>query len=234
MRTNDMDKMKKYQKVIRDISPEFKNVPFPVIVESSTEFKVIPIDKKNDRAIIEDISYIADTISNRYYKNPINRVLYKTVIGTTPKSFRPNEVGKILEYEIPNILSKFKTIAQIIPLKQVGYPDIKIIENSGRTVFVDIKATTRPNVGSPRDFYYSTKEMTIKKINNDGVHLLLGFVTKEIKPENFITIGWKLVDLSKINVSIKVEFNADNLEIYKKEAIIAEKWLEKQRLERFS
>ena len=97
----------------------------------------------------------------------------------------------------------------------------------GRISFVDIKATTRPDVGSPRDFYYSTKEKTLEKINSDGFHLLLGFIIREIEPEKFITIGWKLVDLSKIKVSIKAEFNADNLEIYKPEAIIKEEWLEK-------
>lgn len=93
--------------------------------------------------------------------------------------------------------------------------------------FVDIKATTRPDVGSPRDFYYSTKEKTLEKINSDCYHLLMGFIIREIQPGNFITIGWKLVDLSKIKVSMKAEFNADNLEIYKKEAIILEEWLEK-------
>jgi len=229
-----MKRMKEYQKVIRDILSAFRNVSFPIIVESSTGFKVISIDKKDDANLIDDMSYIANTITTRYYKNLINRSLYKNIIGITPKSFRPNEVGKILEYEIPNIPTKFKIIKEIIPLKQVGYPDIKIIENSGRVIFIDIKATTRPNVGSPRDFYYSTKEKTLEKINSDGIHLLLGFVTREVKPEHFITVGWKLVDLSKINVSIKAEYNADNLEIYKREAIIAENWVEKQGLKKIS
>jgi hypothetical protein len=51
----------------------------------------------------------------------------------------------------------------------------------------------------------------------------LGFITNGVGPERFKTIGWKLADLSKINVSMKPEFNADNLEIYKKEAIIAQR-----------
>lgn len=174
------------------------------------------------------MSYIANTVANRYYKNLITRSTYKSIVGITPKSFRPNEVGKILEYEISNVPSKFKIIKQIIPLKQVGYPDVKIVETYGRVIFVDIKATTRPDVGSPRDFYYSSKEKTIEKIDADAIHLLLGFIIKEVKPENFKSIGWKLIDLSKINVSIKVEFNTDNLEIYKKESIIVENWLEKQ------
>ncbi len=223
----NMEKIKEYQKVIREILSAFEGVSFPVIVESSTGYKVLSIDKKRDANLIEDLSTIAKIITNRYYKTPITRDIYKLVIGKNPKAFRPNEVGRILEYEISNTPKKFKVISKVQPLKQVGYPDVKIIEKTGRIVFVDIKATTRPDVGSPRDFYYSTKEKTLEKINSDALHLLLGFIIKEIEAEKFITIGWKLVDLSKIKVSIKAEFNADNLEIYKPEAIIKEEWIEK-------
>lgn len=223
----NMERMKEYQKVIREILSAFEGVSFPVIVESSTGYKVLSIDKKRDADLIEDLSAIARIITNRYYKTPITRETYKLVIGKKPKAFRPNEVGRVLEYEICNTPKNFKVILRIQPLKQVGYPDVKIIEKTGRISFVDIKATTRPDVGSPRDFYYSPKKKTLEKINSDGFHLLLGFIIKETEPEKFITIGWKLVDLSKIKVSLKAEFNADNLEIYKPEAIIKEEWLEK-------
>lgn len=223
----NMERMKEYQKVIREILSAFEGVSFPVIVESSTGYKVLRIDKERDADLIEDLSTIARIITNRYYKDPITRDTYKSIVGKEPNAFRPNEVGRILEYEIYNTPKKFKVISEVQPLKQVGYPDVKIIEKTGRISFVDIKATTRPDVGSPRDFYYSTKEKTLKKINSDGFHLLLGFIIKEIEPEKFITIGWKLVDLSKIKVSIKAEFNADNREIYKPEAIIKEEWLER-------
>jgi len=222
----NIKRIKEYQKIIREILSAFEEVSFPVIVESSTGYKVLSIDKERDADLIEDLSTIARIITNRYYKTSITRNTYRSVIGKKPKAFRPNEVGKILEYEIYNIPKKFKVISKIQPLKQAGYPDVRIIEKTGRISFVDIKATTRPNVGSPRDFYYSTKEKTLEKINSDGFHLLLGFIIREIAAERFITIGWKLVDLSKIKVSIKAEFNADNLEIYKPEAIIKEEWLE--------
>ena len=221
----NMERMKEYQEIIKEILSAFERVSFPVIVESSTGYKVLSIDKERDADLIEDLSTIARIITNRYHKIPITRDIYKLVIGKEPKTFRPNEVGRILEYEIYNTPGNFKVISRVQPLKQVGYPDVKIVEKTGRVSFVDIKATTRPNVGSPRDFYYSTKEKTLEKINSDGFHLLLGFIIKETDPEEFITIGWKLVDLSKIKVSIKAEFNADNLEIYKPDAIIKEEWL---------
>ena len=58
---------------------------------------------------------------------------------------------------------------------------------------------------------------------------MLGFVIKEIEPKVFKTVGWKMVDLSKVYVRMKPKFNADNKELYKKEALIAESWIEKLR-----
>jgi len=225
--SEDMKRMKEYQKVIREILSAFEGVSFPVIVESSTGFKVFGVDKEKDTDLIDDIASIARLITRRYYKVFVTRETYRMVIKKVAKAFRPNEVGRVLEYEIYNTPKNFKVIKEVMPLKQVGYPDIKLIDQTGGVTFVDIKATTRPDVGSPRDFYYSTKEKTIEKINSDGLHLLLGFIIKEVKPEQFITVGWKLVDLSKIKVSIKAEFNADNLEIYKQEAVVIEEWLER-------
>ena len=222
----NLERIKEYQTVIRKILSAFEGVSFSLIVESSTGYKVWSVDKKRDADLIDDISTIARIITNRYYNTPITRDTYKSVIGKKPEAFRPNEVGRILEYEIYNTSKNFKVISKVQPLKQVGYPDIKIIEKTGKICFLDIKATTRPDKGSPRDFYYSTKEKTLEKINSDGFHLLLSFIIKESNPEKFITIGWKLVDLSKIKVGLKAEFNADNLEIYKPEAIIKEEWVE--------
>lgn len=222
----DVNKIEEYQKIIRDVLSAFERVSFPIIVESSTGYKVMTIDTNRDKGLINELSKIADIIAKRYYERPITRDTYKLVVGGELNSFRPNEVGKILEYEISKTFEdkhkEFKVISDIISLKQPGYPDIKIVEKNGRISYVDIKATTRPNVGSPRDFYYSAKEKTLKKIDSDGFHLLLGFIIKETR-HGFITTGWKLVDLSKIKVSLKAEFNADNMEIYKKEAVIKER-----------
>jgi len=94
----NMERMKEYQKVIREILSAFEGVSFPVIVESSTGYKVLSIDKESDADLIEDLSTIARIITNRYYKTPITRDTYRLVIGKKPKAFRPNEVGRILEY----------------------------------------------------------------------------------------------------------------------------------------
>lgn len=224
----NIERIQEYQKIIREILSAFEKVSFPIIVESSTGYRVLSIDAERDLDLIEDLTAVARTVTERYNRNPITRNTYMSVIGKSrdSKVFRSNEVGKILEYEVCNIKMKFRTISEIQPLRQTGYPDLKIIENTGRVSYVEIKATTRPDDSSPRDFFYSIGKKTREKINSDGFHLLLGFIIKEVNPGEFITIGWKLADLSKINVSIKAEFNADNLEIYKPEAIVREELLE--------
>lgn len=225
----DMEKMKEYQEVIKKILGAFDRISFPVIVESAIGFKVEPINRNDemDKSLVKEISTIADIAANKYNKTEITREVYRLVKGNVPKAFRPNEVGVILENEFSNAFSqnktKFKFLAEVNSLKQVGYPDTEVKDKENRFTYIDIKATTRPDVGSPRDFYFTPLENTKKKIRSDGRHLVLGFITREVGPEKFKTVGWKLVDLSKINVSMKPEFNADNLEIYKKEAIVAEK-----------
>jgi hypothetical protein len=64
-----------------------------------------------------------------------------------------------------------------------------------------------------RSFYYEPVEFT--KVTKDARHILVGFLhkTKSI-------IGFKIVDLSKINVNLKSEFNANNKELYKSEAVV--------------
>jgi len=61
----NMERIREYQKVIREILSAFEGVSFPVIVESSTGYKVLSIDKSRDSALIEDISNIARTITKR-------------------------------------------------------------------------------------------------------------------------------------------------------------------------
>jgi hypothetical protein len=61
----------------------------------------------------------------------------------------------------------------------------------------------------------------MEKITSDARHLLLGLrVTKE--SDNYWKIEeWTLTDLSKLDVQLKAEFNASNIDLYTKEATLA-------------
>ena len=225
------ERLEEYRKIVQKILEAFHGVPFPIIVESTTNTKaeIIDLSNEKDKTLVKELSELADLVAIKYNKTNIDKYSYQRIKGKLPKNFRPNEVSIILEHKLPQIFSlnrsKFKVIREIRHFTQTGYPDEKVVDIYGRVTFVEIKATTRPDEGSPRDFYFTPLENTKSKVNVNGRHLLLGFIIKEVQPKVFRTVGWKLVDLTKIKVSMKPEFNADNREIYKKEAIIAENWI---------
>lgn len=232
--------IKEYREIIKNILKAFDKVPFYIIVESLIGFKVESVNpaSKEDSSLIDEISQIADRVMEKYHQYAISRSVYKDIMKRSPRAFRPNEAGVVLEYEFPLVYGQmsgqFNVIEDIKHLKGKGYPDTLVRDTFGKFTFVEIKATTRPDEGSPRDFYFTPLKKAKQVITTSAKHLLLGFVIRETKPEEYSTIGWKLSDLSKIVVSMKPEFNANNLEIYKKEAVIRENWMERTGLSRWT
>ena len=226
--SSNKEKMKKYQEIIDQILRAFGKIPFYVIVESTMKVKVEPFDAKNARDIelVKEISDLADEVAETYYHANIDEKLYRQIKGHKPTNFRNNEAAVLIEeLFVPTykrISNRLNYIKRVKHLGQRGYPDTMIVGKDGRVTYLEIKATTRPDKGSPRDFYFTPLTMAKAKIKFNAHHFLLGFIMKESSPKIFHTIGWKLVDLHKIDVHMKPEFNCDNLEIYKKEAIITE------------
>lgn len=208
----ELENLKEFaKKVLQPI----KEVAFPVIVEATTGKKIFRIDlgKEEDRNLIESIKHSAREVSRKYY-------VEEELIGN-----RPNDVSEPLEQVFADELINEGIEAK--RLKQKGYPDLEVKDKVGRITYIEIKVSRVENVeeGSPRNFYYKPSKKT--KIKEDARHLLLGFVIKETTPKHWKIVGWKLVDLAYLKVNFKPEFNADNKEIYKEEAIIAEEWMEK-------
>ncbi|WP_457550832.1 hypothetical protein [Archaeoglobus sp.] len=154
-----MDELKKYRRLIQKILEAFTDVPFTVVVESVTGKSVEPIDLNDpkDKILIEDISRIADKIMMEFSKKLISLDEYRKLRGKASNVFRPNEVSVFLEIVFPNkfeeIRKDLKTIESVIHLKRSGYPDVKLIDKFERCTFLEIKATTRPDSASPRDFF---------------------------------------------------------------------------------
>jgi hypothetical protein len=230
MEGNEMRKrMENYERIIREILGTFSKLEFHIIVESTIRRKIIPVDKNDerDKLLLEDIRTIVNDFAIEYNRTPITFNLYKKLVKPPkPKSFRNNEVGIFADKMIPSFFEKNKNKLKIINsferLQLTGYPDEKITDKYGRVTYLEVKATSRRDVGSPRDFFFSPLTNSKKKITEDGHHLLLCFDTLERKEKEFIITGWCLIDLFGIKVSMKPEFNADNLELYRKENILLE------------
>ncbi len=222
-------KMGNYERIIKEILGAFSKLEFHIVIESTIHKKLIPIDKNDgkDKLLLEDIYTIVNSFATEYNKTPITFDLYRLLVKPPkPKSFRNNEVGVFADKIIPSFFEenrgKLKIITSFERLSLMGYPDEMITDKYGRVTYLEVKTTTRRNMGSPRDFFFSPLKNSKKKIKDDGHHLLLCFDTYEQKEKEFIVTGWCLIDLFNIKVSMKPEFNTDNLELYRKENILLE------------
>jgi len=102
-----------------------------------------------------------------------------------------------------------------------GYPDMRIEHTVTKTVFyLDPKLfENKSRASSLRTFYFEPKNRTMK-IHDDAVHLLLGISHDGVDGE-WTFKRWELVDLSKLKVRLKAEFQASNKDLYRKGNIIS-------------
>lgn len=100
-----------------------------------------------------------------------------------------------------------------------GYPDLRITDEASGTVFyLDPKLVEQGSAESTfRTFYFEPKNETLK-ITDDAVHLLAG-IEHDGKDQQWTFTGWRLVDLSKLRVRLKAEFQASNAELYQKSVL---------------
>ncbi|MFQ6060547.1 MAG: hypothetical protein ACE5KV_04500 [Thermoplasmata archaeon] len=180
-----------------------RDVPFPTVVEATSGHRVIPINLDD----VKDIELIDLVI--RAAKNFLS-ICQRT--GRTYKGADPRNISRPLEEEFVQEMDRVGLSAE--RLGGAGYPDHKLTDNYGRPVYFETKVSTQITIGSARSFYYSSG----KKIKEDAPHLLIGWEIEEESPNHYAVKGWKLVDLYYLGVSLKTEFNANNLEIYKEEA----------------
>jgi hypothetical protein len=169
-------------------------VPFQHVVESSSTFKVIPIN----------LSDSEDTELLNYITNALNSFVRLTErSGQRFKGNRINDVGKKFEYMIVEELKK--TPLDVEKLGRSGYPDFKIVQDE-RTSYLEIKTTgnLRQAQTHHRMFYYSSGN----KITEDARHLLVQIQMEEEQSKYWKVISWELRDLAKLKVRLKTEFNA--------------------------
>jgi len=171
-----------------------RDVPFSYVIEMTTGHKVIPLTG-DDKAVIDEVFTASKAVLDEAKKENYS-------------SLRPNEISNRLE-------EKLRTKLQgIIPEnKTAGYPNI-MIERGGKTYYVEVKlAEARKLKSNLRTFYYEPVELA--KVKSDASHIMVGFIHRAKA-----VIGFKIVDLSKIKVKLKSEFNANNKELYKEGAVI--------------
>lgn len=101
-------------------------------------------------------------------------------------------------------------------LQRSGYPDLRIVDLETKLVFyLDPKLVEKGSAESTfRAFYFEPKNQTLK-ITEDAVHLLVG-IEHDGKSREWTFSGWRIIDLSKLRVRLKAEFQASNSDLYEK------------------
>ncbi|MFW6121659.1 MAG: hypothetical protein ACOC80_12300 [Petrotogales bacterium] len=174
-------------------------VSFPEIVEFTSGYKVIPLDleSQQDKELFNKVSG-----SSKHYIELCKRTRRRL------QGNRINEVGNAIEEEFTQELERNGLDAK--KLGEAGYPDMKLIDEYGRTTYLESKATSKGWESTLRSFYYTTG----KKIDTDARHLLIGWRVNEERDKYWQIIGCRIVDLSRIKLRLKSEFNAGNKDLY--------------------
>lgn len=184
---------------------------FATIAEATSGKKVIPLDdsephKRVVTAIGSALSTILPDLSQP--EIPIQSLA------------RINEASRFFEDALLEKLNATPGLTCDIPPtksgthQRSGYPDLRITDTVTGTVFyLDPKLVAEDSFDSTlRSFYFEPKDETLK-ITNDAVHLLVG-ISHNGKPGKWKFGDWRLVDVSKLRVRLKAEFQASNADLY--------------------
>ena len=91
---------------------------------------------------------------------------------------------------------------------------------NGDIVYLDPKLFSEDSrASSLRTFYYEPRTAT-NKIRDDARHLLVGIRHNQKPGPDLRLVAWELVDVSRLRVELKAEFQAANREMYRPENIV--------------
>lgn len=189
-----------------EIAPILDKISFKDVLELTSPYKLLPIDLKQ----AEDEELINALISS--CKN------FLTLCTKTKRRWegeRINEVSKPIENELVEEIRKTGLSTRLLTAQ--GYPDLELIDKYNRISYFEVKITGEDKKTGFRTFYYSTP----KKITSDARHLLVGLKVVKTGEKYWKVEEWTLIDLSELNVHLKTEFNANNIDLYTESATLA-------------
>jgi hypothetical protein len=189
------------------ISKKIQNIPFSELLKATTPFDVYCINP-NDPKDVELLNEITTAAKN--FIKSVERT------HTRFEGKRINEVGRRIEEVFVEELKKSKL--KPVQLTTAGYPDIKIVDSHERVTFLESKAISGDWDSSFRSFYYTSG----KKIDSSGRHLLIAWDISNETGNYWKLKGWKLVDLSNLMITTKLEFQSNNQKLYNSKLIIAQ------------
>lgn len=191
-------------------------VSFSRVVEITTGHKVRPMDAQQHRPLVVALSGVFDATMRALNEpsHPIHR------------AGRVNEASRFLEDEILRQINLLPGWSCSVPHtkqgreQRTGYPDLRVQTDRGVVFFLDPKLYREESRASTlRTFYYEPRELT-GKIHEDAMHLLVGFAHTGSDARKLHLKGWELIDLSRLTVQLKAEFQASNRDVYQPDLVV--------------
>jgi hypothetical protein len=189
-------------------------IPFGHVIESVTGRRVLPFESTN----------AVDAAVARQLGLAFGRVLERMNATNSPLRAlkRINEASRHFENALREEIDRAEDLRCRVPetaegrAQRAGYPDLRIVHGpTGRVFYLDPKLLGPGTRGSSlRTFYYEPRIAT-NKVQDDAVHLLVGFEHDGAEAGRWTFARWELVDLSALSVELKAEFNASNRDLYR-------------------
>lgn len=195
-----------------------KGIKLNLAIEGLTGYQVIEFNNKDekDKEILDLLVTVANNVKHKVNSKGIKRT-------------RPNEVGNDIEPIVKKELLNKELIADTPKAKNgskksTGYPDLEFKDNYTRWHYLECKTYNIDNVGTTqRSFYLSPSDNF--KITRTAHHFAISFeiyVEKRVGNKNLYKVnGWKIIDLSNLELDVKHEFNSDNKRLYDDELVLA-------------
>ncbi len=196
---------------------DMRAIPFPDVLAATTGKKVIPIDPEADKALLARLGQVLDKVLADL--NEPSQGIHQ--------AGRINEASRFIEDQLHKELNLQPGWKCMIPStaaggeQRSGYPDLRLVLENGDVVFLDPKLYEEDSRTSTlRTFYYEPKTTT-NKVRDDGRHLLVAVKHNGKTGRDLRLLGWELVDVSRICVKLKAEFQASNSDMYRKDNVVA-------------
>lgn len=204
------------ENIIKQMIAPLKQIPLKLVLESISGKKVIPFDKDNSqhKKLLGKLKKAA-----KFACQNINN-------AGGIVSPRVNEVGNKVELPIKEALCQVGFKDADIPVNKKGvkqssgYPDLGF-SFGDLNVYVECKTYSKKNIATTqRSFYLSPTEAF--KVTKDAIHIVISIEIEQKSVGVFTAMAWKIVQIERIKVDVKREFNSDNKRMYSAENILAD------------
>ena len=188
--------------------------PFQDVISLICGSRVIRVDRSapRDTALVSRLTRVAELVMLDLRVSPIVRS-------------RPNEVGNDVEAYVARAIAEVEGLESVRMGRATGYPDIMVHIDGDRWMYIECKTYSPENKNTSfRSFYLSPSRSF--KVDRDAIHVAMSFcMVPSLLPDgrtSFSAVGFKVIDLYDLPVTLKSEWNSSNRELYSRERLLVE------------